>query len=873
MDRNSKNKNDSSDENLFDMMKTTYWEIYGVKRFPYRGKRKFTPLLSQSLDGGMVISNDVFGLTISQFERMYKACLERRRSKEQWILNLRYPDKSSKEYLEYLENCTDCNKGNMDRNSRSINKSNFSDENLFEMKKTTYWEIYDVKRFPYRGKRKFTPLLSQSIDGGMVISNDVFGLTISQFERMYKACLERRKTKEQWIINLRYPDKSSKEYLEYLENCTDCNKDHLPWIDPREHHLYEHLVNIVGSEIDIRKRHRLFIIIDMIFNSSGLGGYTQIFSGSLAEGLDLPGSDMDVMYVSKSAKIIQKEKNILIPVNGVYVMETDIDHPGFARLRQVATSKGKSLPEKCERCPTGSCTGKRRYLLTSKFLTVHMQENTCIHGPCISDIDQTIDRAFCIRSKYLPHNAMPWSSRHGRQWPPSFVIDRIVKYGCLLVPVGPKISSDDDSLWRISFSVAERLLVHSFNFTQLLCYGLLKLTLKRIINTNDKVNDLLCSYFLKTEEIDIDTFQLSKIYHCFFLCLDKLISWVNTCYCPNYFIPEQNMFLGKIDQSNNKILLCVLQSIQCGGIDGLIHNLFPLENEHHRLISTKREFSFIPLDFLLYRTTTLLMMNTIPKDILIYYKTLSCIYSLLKSESSTFIIDSCKLYKYYISQFIVQLLPSPITIGNTIYIRKCYHRHLQNGTKTDSVSGWLLYASFYYVIGQFNDTLKITDYVLGRWSPYMLLIDFDSNDTWTINYKYNVHSFMTVNERMTLATAQHVHYVQHSQLIPEELQLEVEHSAMNILPNVMSYCLRFLCYHHLGDIPNKRQALRDLDITVKDNVIISNDAVSHALTLLGVCFEISGDKDMAYQCYEEALQCDSFVCPSAEARKLKLLKI
>ncbi|XP_071146160.1 uncharacterized protein [Mytilus edulis] len=717
----------------------------------------------------------------------------------------------------------------------------------------------------------------------MVISNDVFGLTISQFERMYEACLERRKKKEQWILNLRYPDKSSKEYLEYLENCTDCNKDNLPWVDPREHHLYEHLVNIVGSEIDIRKRQRLFIIQDMIVNSSDLTDRTQIFSGSLAEGLDLPGSDMDVMYVSKIEKIIHNEKNILNPVYGVslYTMETDIDHPGFARINTVATHNGLSLREQCGSCPSGSCTGTRFFKSTHGFLNGYMQKmkyTTFIHGPCLSDKDQKIDDAYCIRCKNLPHNTMPWASRHGRQWPPSFVIDRIVKYGCLLVPIGPKTSSDNRFLWRISFSAAERLLVHSFNFTQFLCYGLLKLTLKRIINTNDKVNDLLCSYFLKTalfwvsEEIDIDTFQLSKIYHCFFLCLDKLISWVNTCYCPNYFIPEHNMFIGKIDESNNKILLCVLQSIQCGGIDGLIHNLFPIDNEHHLLISTKRKYSFIPLDFLLYRTT-IHMMNTIPRNILNYYKALSCVHSLLKSESSTFIIDSCKLYKYYMSQFIVQLLPSPITIGNTIYIRKCYHKHLQNGTKTDTVSGWLLYASFYYVIGQFNDTLKITDYVLGRWSPYMLLIDFDSCDTWTINYKYNVHSFMTVNERMTLATAQHVHYVQHSQLIPEELQLEVEHSGMNILPNVMSYCLRFLCYHHLGDIPNKRQALRDLDITVKDNVIISNDAVSHALTLLGVCFEISGDKDMAYQCYEEALQCDAFVCPSAEARKLKLLKI
>ncbi|XP_071145078.1 uncharacterized protein [Mytilus edulis] len=420
--------------------------------------------------------------------------------------------------------------------------------------------------------------------------------------------------------------------------------DNLSWIDPMEHHLYEHLVNIVGSEIDIRKRQRLFIIQDMIYNSSDLTNHIQILSGSLAEGLDLPGSDMDVMYVTKTHKIIHNEKNILNPVDGVtlHVMETDVDYPGFARLRLVAAQNGKSLRERCVRCPTGTCTGTQFYRTKNSFLNYYRRYNKeiFIHGPCLTDKDQAIDKAFCVRCKYLPYNAMPWASRHGRQWPPSFVIDRVVKYGCLLVPIGPKISSDNDTLWRISFSVAERLLVHSFNFTQLLCYGLLKLTLKRIINTNDRVNDLLCSYFLKTA-----------------------LFWVSE--------------------------------------------------------------------------------------------------------------------------------------------------------------------------------------------------EIDIN----------------INERMTLATAQHVHYVQHSQLIPEELQLEVEHSAMNILPNVMSYCLRFLCYHHLGDIPNKRQALRDLYITVKDNLIRSTNTVSNELTILGVCFEISGDKDMAYQCYEEALQCDAFVCPSAEARKLKLLKI
>lgn len=120
MNGNFSKRDNHEDEHLPGIRENSNREIYGVRRFPYRGRRKYAPIRSQSLYGGMVISNDVFGLTISQFERMYKACLDRRNTKEQWITNLRYPDKSSKEYLEYLENCTDCNKGNQFARSLSL---------------------------------------------------------------------------------------------------------------------------------------------------------------------------------------------------------------------------------------------------------------------------------------------------------------------------------------------------------------------------------------------------------------------------------------------------------------------------------------------------------------------------------------------------------------------------------------------------------------------------------------------------------------------------------------------------------------------------------------------------------------------------------
>lgn len=46
-----------------------------------------------------------------------------------------------------------------------------------------------------------------------------------------------------------------------------------------------------------------------------------------------------------------------------------------------------------------------------------------------------------------------------------------------------------------ALAVAEK--IHLFHFTQLLCYGLLQTTLKRIVDTTDHIRNLLCSYFYR----------------------------------------------------------------------------------------------------------------------------------------------------------------------------------------------------------------------------------------------------------------------------------------------------------------------------------------------------------------------------------------
>ncbi|XP_063408186.1 uncharacterized protein LOC134691551 [Mytilus trossulus] len=657
--------------------------------------------------------------------------------------------------------------------------------------------------------------------------------------------------------------------------------DWLSWTekDLKDIYLYEQLVRTVGTEIDIRKRQQLFIIEDLIHKKSTDRRSPTISSGSLAEGIDLQGSDIDIMCVIKSLDVVQDERNIKHPVQRkTLLMETDTDHPGFCRLRLIAGGDGTN------NSMTYEYVESKGFYLSVNELVCNINKmvpeyKLSPHGPCLSDQFQIYDFAFCLRCKYLPYNAMPWAWRYRQQWPPNSVIDKIKKHGCLFVPIGPRTMPDCNILWRLSFSVAEKLLVHSFNFIQLVCYCLLKLTLKHIVNTNKLAEGLLCSYFLKTalfwvsEEIDIDTFQLSKLFFCFSKCLDKLLLWVKKCYCPNYFIPENNMFLGKVNSDNNTILLNILDGIKCDGIDSLTNQLFPYSSRSLRVQRTKSESAFIKLDVLFYRILRFDFMADISKCL----KALMFTESLIKSQCSTFIVGVCKHHHAELSQYVAQLLPPPSIMTTPYIIQKRYHRHLKDGTKTDAVSGWLLYASFYYVTGQYKVTLRLTDYVLSRCSSDMLMLDFIhySEEYMDImnNYRKNVYSTMTLNERMRKATVANVHYFQNSSLIPMELQLEVNDDDIFIPPTVMSHYLRFMCYHHFGDIFNRQQALHDLNLSLDGTHFVSTNTLSNSLTILGVCYEIFGDKDAAYQCYDEALQCDGLICLSAQVRKSKLLEI
>ena len=92
------------DKKVHPTKKVLFVDSHGVKSFPYLGRRTHFSGIRQILGSSTERHNDLFGLAIFQFERVYKACLERREHKEPQILNIIFPIKTGNRYLEYLGN-------------------------------------------------------------------------------------------------------------------------------------------------------------------------------------------------------------------------------------------------------------------------------------------------------------------------------------------------------------------------------------------------------------------------------------------------------------------------------------------------------------------------------------------------------------------------------------------------------------------------------------------------------------------------------------------------------------------------------------------------------------------------------------------------
>src|SRR6218665_1995250 len=175
-----------------------------------------------------------------------------------------------------------------------------------------------------------------------------------------------------------------------------------------------------------------------------------------------------------------------------------------------------------------------------------------------------------VRSVWCPHwpeEAHGWLNRpKNNGWPTTDTISEVVQTGCHFIYSQHRSCRNDNLQWRFSFSMAEVILIQSWTQTQQIVYHLLRYFGKRELMRKDcpKEDEVLCTYHLKTlmlwtcEEMSPEWWKSASIIAICSELLHKLSEWLKKRHCPNYFIPEANLFQ---DQSNSRILEGILRQI------------------------------------------------------------------------------------------------------------------------------------------------------------------------------------------------------------------------------------------------------------------------------------------------------------------------
>ncbi|XP_011418263.3 uncharacterized protein [Magallana gigas] len=635
------------------------------------------------------------------------------------------------------------------------------------------------------------------------------------------------------------------------------------------------LCEIVGTSQQVAIRRETTDITEMVERRvTPNDGVIQMISGSDREGFRLKGSDVDFMYWPNNHRVIMdmfQSEYYNIANTTLILSESYESPPGFTLLQLLTPTTLREVQSACVRM------NDRVYISSSIYRQLTCStvfSNSTVHGPCGSGSIAGIveyDTAHCFVCDFWPLSASSWIDRC-HLWPGPEVVDDIVRNGCHFVAIGHQLGPHKNEEWRFSFSQAEYKCVCAMNHCQFLTYGLLKLFLKEIVNQHlNENNKLLCSYHMKTcifwviEQNTLPHWCPQNLLVGFWTCFKLLLKWVYEGICPNFFIPQNNLFLTKVHGSaQNRLFLqlhelykkglaCLLQSssIRSYIIDVLYNpRLFVRADE----ILIKSEVDYdTELFFEINRTAT---VHTVNLHSCVKY--LYTVEQLLNSPLTQYQVITLQKLTASVLQRTAFILHSMYTItgvNKQMYIADKISRQMPKlAAKFGFVSDMLYLAMYYYKTLRYREALsviKMTKVKLAQ--PYLM------HETHVHRERYTeAVGGQSWSTKMRQAVAQDILlynkicYI--NELIPEQQSaLQNRQPTSNIPVFVMLHFLEFLCYRHI-DTTLSQAALDELQVLVHhDQGLYIHVLRDISWEILGICQQITGNLQAALYSYQQSL--------------------
>eukprot|EP00105_Crassostrea_gigas_P042818 XP_019926966.1 PREDICTED: uncharacterized protein LOC105338230 [Crassostrea gigas] len=632
----------------------------------------------------------------------------------------------------------------------------------------------------------------------------------------------------------------------------------------------------VGTQQQVTYRRDIVDSREMLENNEMLNKpFTVMLSGSQREGFRLSGSDRDVMYWPNNHRVIWDFSQCQFyntQEHALILCDSSESPPGFTLLWLPLERANSRVMSACVRM------NGMLYISSSKY-----REVTCSivipgstpHGPCGSGSYGNVeyDDAHCFVSDFWPPSASSWIGRC-HSWPPPHVVNDIIRNGCHFVAIGHKLGNHTDNEWRISFSQAEYKLVCSMNHTQFLIYGLLKLFLKEIINEGLRDEDkLLCSYHMKTavfwaiQQNALLRWCPQNLLAGFWVCFKLILKWVYEGVCPNFFIPENNMFLSNIYGEAQKTLFTRLYRLYENGLALLLHSpsissyitnvlcnpRLTICTDEHTLISEVEVDKDIFGE--IYANDVISKMDLHTCEICLH--TVEQLLGLPLTQYHIVMLQKLTATILQRTAFILHNMYTYTGSNKQLYIvDKVACRLVKLSAKFGFVSDMLYIAMHYYKTFRYRDALSVIDLTKVKLAqPYLMYERHVDRERYT-----EAVGSQSLSTKMRQAVAQHIglnnkmFYI--NELIPEQQSSNQNNNPiLYIPPHVLLYMLEFLCSRHVDTLRAQR-ALDDLKVLVHhdQDQLIPVFLRDISWEILGICQQISGNLQAALYSYQQSLR-------------------
>ena len=659
------------------------------------------------------------------------------------------------------------------------------------------------------------------------------------------------------------------------------------WTPDHNTYLSYLLDDVTGTEEMVKMRQDYCKIWDCIssINPDGINAY---YTGSKAEGLDLMGSDTDYMFDINNMYDIEVSESMEDLVQSTrankFLILTDNVPPAFAMLKCVSLNLSLHYSK--------VNVGDNAYLSSQLFLsspTLKPKTQTYrIQGPSVEILQEFSDTSEAgtdnvpsILCKAWPTAAAEWKDRPRHYgWPSQHDKENIETFGFHLVPIGHPLSTKRSLEWRLSFSIAERVLVWSFNHTQLQCYALMKLILKEFVKTNCSVKhkDVLCSYFIKTflfwqfEKTDPFFWQPANLSGCMMYLLHEFYICIESGVLRHYFVLRFNLLDIKLTRDAQTELLSLFGTVreigipilgQCKSLSGVIYKFYenrdgiqsskPLKEIRRRSVWYKDEFA---MDFNTKELLDLVNLKqySIPYEVLLVAVDRLTTEGLVTTLCSDFVIRHlCTLISTYNCHNCIQE-------GNkAVYL---YVKRLdKNVYGTDIASCKLWVATFLLKQRDYCSSLQKINDIFFSIPPYAIFYSGSIHSS-DVSKQLYIDTYCTQNSNVISRAKESwlndmFFTPEEYRFLPRAIQVELCYSpkgiGVYISPFTYAYYLMFLCYHGLGQYYNRHRALRQLVDTVYDRERCSL-ARYQSYNIAGHCMLMAGYVEMARKLFLTSAQ-------------------